>query len=146
MFNDTHQNLFSERDISQWALTWGQFVDHTIGLRDAAGTEQNIGFDSQDPLEDFTNTLGHIPFTRSAAAPGTGVDTPREQVNTIGSYIDASAVYGETDEHLEWLRDGPIDGDMSNNSAYLLLPEGQLPRRDSRGDATSAPAPTRTRP
>jgi hypothetical protein len=139
VFNDTHQNLFSERDVSQWVLTWGQFLYHTIGLRDAAGTEQNIAFGSQDPLEDFTNTLGHIPFTRSAVAPGTGVDTPREQVNTISSYIDAWAVYGGDQARLEWLRDGPVDGDMSNNSAYLLLPDGQLPRRDSRGDATSAP-------
>ncbi|HEX6569577.1 MAG TPA: peroxidase family protein, partial [Acidimicrobiales bacterium] len=139
IFNDTHQNLFSERGVTQWVFAWGQFVDHTIGLRDAAGTEANIPFDGDDPLEEFTNTVGHISFTRSAAAPGTGVDSPREQVNTVSSYVDAWAVYGGSEERLEWLRQGPVDGDLSNNSAYLLLPDGHLPRRDARGDASAAP-------
>jgi hypothetical protein len=91
-------------------------------------------------MEDFTNTLGYIPFKRSAAAPGTGVTNPREQVNTENSFIDAEAVYGTTDERLEWLREGPVDGDLSNNGAKLRLDEdGLLPRRDSLGDAASAP-------
>jgi hypothetical protein len=140
VFNDSHQNLFSERGVSQWVFTWGQFLDHTFGLRDGAGTEQGIAFDGDDPLEEFANTLGEIPFTRSAVAPGTGVDSPREQVNTISSYVDAWAVYGGSEERLEWLREGPVDGDMSNNGAELLLPGGLLPRRDSRGDAATAPA------
>jgi hypothetical protein len=139
VFNDSHQNLFSERGVSQWVFTWGQFLDHTFGLRDGAGTEQGIAFDGDDPLEEFTNTVGEIPFTRSAVAPGTGVDSPREQVNTISSYIDAWAVYGGSEERLEWLRQGPVDGDISNNDAELLLPGGLLPRRDSRGDGDAAP-------
>jgi Animal haem peroxidase len=139
VFNDTHQNLFSERDVTQWVFTWGQFIDHTIGLRDEAGEQSDIPFTGDDPLEEFTNTLGAMPFTRSAATPGTGVDSPRQQTNTVSSYIDAWAVYGGSEERLEWLRDGPVDGDMSNNSALLMLPGDYLPRRDSRGDAGSAP-------
>lgn len=139
IFNDSHQNLFSERGVTQWVFAWGQFIDHTIGRRDETGDEANIPFGADDPLEEFTNTVGHIPFTRSAASTGTGVDRPRQQVNTISSYIDAWAVYGGSDERLEWLRQGPVDGDMSNNSAYLLLPEGNLPRRDERGDPAGAP-------
>ena len=73
IFNDSHQNLFSERGVTQWVFAWGQFIDHTIGRRDEAGDEANIPFGADDPLEEFTNTVGHIPFTRSAAAPGTGV-------------------------------------------------------------------------
>ena len=77
IFNDSHQNLFSERGVTQWVFAWGQFIDHTIGRRDEAGDEANIPFGADDPLEEFTNTVGHIPFTRSAAAPGTGVSSSR---------------------------------------------------------------------
>src|ERR1043166_3477454 len=33
VFNDLGQNLFSENDVSQWGWVWGQFLDHTFGLR-----------------------------------------------------------------------------------------------------------------
>ena len=62
IFNDVSQNLFSENGVSQWGFTWGQFLDHTFGLRDEAGTVANIPFNSGDPLEEFTNTPT-IPFT-----------------------------------------------------------------------------------
>jgi hypothetical protein len=140
VFNDLNQNVFSEGRVSQWGNVWGQFLDHTIGLRDDQGEPQNLPFDAADPLEDFENTLGYIPFTRSAAAPGTGVTNAREQVNTENSFIDAEAVYGSSEERLEWLREGPVDGDMSNNGAKLRLDEdGLLPRRDALGDAGAAP-------
>jgi hypothetical protein len=139
VFNDLHRNIFSEVGVSQWVFAWGQFLDHTIGLRDEAGTSQDIPFDSTDPLEEFTNDLGVLSFTRSAEAPGTGVTSPRETVNTVSSYLEASAVYGDDPTRLEWLREGPVDGDLSNNSATLLLPDQLLPRRDSRDDAATAP-------
>jgi Animal haem peroxidase len=140
IFNDANQNLFSENGISQWGFTWGQFLDHTFGLRDEAGTVANIPFDQGDPLESFTNTLGAIPFTRSAATPGTGVSNARQQTNTVSSYIDAWAVYGGTDTRLDWLREGSNDGNPNNNSARLLLdPNRLLPRRDARGNAATAP-------
>jgi hypothetical protein len=139
VFNDVNQNVFSERDVSRWAFVWGQFLDHTIGLRDDAGEQAPIPFNNKDPLESFTNTLGSIPFARSKAAPGTGATNPRQQINTVSSYIDAWAVYGGTAQRLEWLRAGPVDGNMTNNSASLLLPGGELPRADARGDAATAP-------
>ena len=113
--------------------------DHTFGLRDGReptilSRAQNIPLDSADPIEAFNTTLGVIPFARSNAAPGTGVTSPREQTNTVSSYIDAFAVYSGTAQRLEWLRDGPVDGDLGNNSARLLLPGAYLPRRDTRGD------------
>ncbi|WP_412541792.1 peroxidase family protein [Longispora sp. K20-0274] len=136
VFNDVHQNVFSERGVSQWGFVWGQFIDHTIGLRAENGEPANIGFNGADPLETFTDDLGYIPFTRSKAAPGTGV---RQQVNTVGSYIDLSAVYGDDPVRLDWLRAGTVDGNPTNNSAQLMLPGGFLPTRDSRGDPATAP-------
>lgn len=140
IFNDTNVNVFSERGVTQWGNVWGRFLDHTMGLREENGTAADIPFDSADPLETFTNDLGAIPFTRSAAAPGTGVSNARQQVNTISSYIDAWAVYGGSDARLDWLRDGSQDGNPDNNNATLLMPGGYLPRRDSRGNPAAAPA------
>jgi peroxidase len=141
IFNDESQNLFSENGVTQWAFVWGQFLDHTFGLREAEGGEAApIPFDATDPLEDFINDMGVIDFSRSPAAPGTGEDSAREQLNTVSSSIDAWAVYGGTEERLEWLREGPVDGELSNNSAYLLLTEdGYLPGSGARGDVDTAP-------
>lgn len=143
--SDDHQNLFSERAVSQWGFTWGQFLDHTFGLRlgrapgDPNGQLANIPFNPGDALEEFTNTLGFIPFERSAAAAGTGVTNARQQVNTLSSYIDANPVYGPETSRLEWLREGSLDGNVSNNGARLLMPGNYLPRRDSRGNPALAP-------
>src|SRR5207244_4210087 len=39
VFNDVAQNIFSENTLSQWAWLWGQFLDHTFGLRDETKAE-----------------------------------------------------------------------------------------------------------
>jgi hypothetical protein len=140
VFNDVAQNLFSENGVTQWAFTWGQFLDHMFGLRQAGGETAAISFDPSDPLEDFENDAGSIDFQRTPAAPGTGIDSPREQINTVSSYLDAFGIYGGTAERLEWLLEGPVDGDLSNNGARLLVtPEGYLPRADARGIEADAP-------
>ncbi|MDJ0571642.1 MAG: peroxidase family protein [Pleurocapsa sp. MO_192.B19] len=136
IFNDLHVNLFSENNASHLVFVWGQFLDHTFGLAQGGGEEANIAFDNNDPLEDFRNDFGSIRFNRSES---TIVDGQREQINTVSSFIDGWAIYGGTEARLEWLREGVVDGDLSNNSAKLLLPDGYLPRADARGDHTTAP-------
>jgi|GEM_PF-2298928 len=136
VFNDLHVNLFSENDASHLVFVWGQFLDHTFGLAQGGTESANIGFDNSDPLEDFQNDFGAIRFNRSAS---TIVDGQKEQINTVSSFIDGWAIYGGTEERLEWLREGSVDGDLSNNSAKLLLPDGYLPTADARGDHTTAP-------
>src|SRR5439155_16288374 len=89
--------------------------------------------------EAFTNDLGRIDFGRTPAAKGTGTTTARQEVNTLTSYIDGSGVYGVTNARLEWLRAGPVDDNLANNSASLLLPGGYLPQADARGNAKTAP-------
>jgi peroxidase len=139
VFSDLGQNIFSEHRNTQWAWTWAQFLDHTFGLVQGGTEAANIPFDSKDPLERFTDNLGVVPFTRSAPAPGTGMTNARQQVNTVNSYIDAWPVYGGTDQRLEWLREGSVDGNLGNNGPRLRLPGGYLPTRDSRGDPATAP-------
>jgi hypothetical protein len=143
IFNDVGQNVFSERGASQWVWTWGQFMDHTFGLAQSGEESRPIAFDASDPLEAFRNDVGTMPFTRDARARGSGTSgaNPREQENTVSSYIDAWSIYGGTRARLEWLREGPVDGDMSNNGARLLVsPRGYLPSASARGDAGAAPA------
>jgi hypothetical protein len=139
VFNDTDQDLFSERNVSQFGWTWGQFMDHVFGLAQSGTESSNIPFDANDPLENFRNDFGVIPFTRDAAAPGTGTTNPRQAVNTVSSYIDGFNVYGGTTSRLEWLREGPVDGNINNNGARLLLPNNYLPRATARGNASTAP-------
>ncbi len=134
IFNDTNQNIFTESGVTHWGFVWGQFIDHTIGLRESGDEDMDIDFDPADPLEAFTNDLGDISMTRTAIADGTGVDAPREQVNTISSYIDAWAVYGGDEERLDWLRAGAVDGDPTNNDATLLTENGYLPTGAARPD------------
>ena len=102
-------DLFSERNVSAWAWVWGQFLDHTFGRAEIGSEQAPIPFSSSDPLESFSDTLGYIPFNRDAVAAGTvpGPGNPRQQVNTMGSYIDAASVYGNTQKRLEWMRTGP---------------------------------------
>ena len=40
VFNDVSQNVFSERRVTQWGWTWGQFLDHTFGLREETDRRQ----------------------------------------------------------------------------------------------------------
>ncbi|TME74225.1 MAG: peroxidase [Chloroflexi bacterium] len=142
VFNDIGQNIFSENALTQWAWVWGQFMDHDFGLRDETpGASVPLAFNANDPLETFTNDFAQMSFTRTPAAPGTGTATARQHVNTLSSFIDGSGVYGVTPARLEWLRVGPVDNDLSNNGARLMLtPDGYLPLVTARGDAASAPA------
>src|SRR6266850_1067949 len=138
VFNDIGQNIFSERGVTQWGWIWGQFLDHDIGLRDETSAgPADLLFDARDPLESFVNDLGVISFSRTPAAPGTGVTSPRQQVNTISSYIDASNVYGVTAARDRWLRAGPLANPPG--ATLMLTDKGYLPRRSARGDVAGAP-------
>jgi hypothetical protein len=141
VFNDVNQNIFSENGVTQFAWTWGQFMDHDLGLRDERpDTAANIAFNANDPLETFTNSFGVIAFDRTPAALGTGVTSTRQQINTISSFIDASNVYGVTDARLDWLRVGSNDGNPTNNGARLMLTDQRyLPLAGARGNVATAP-------
>jgi Animal haem peroxidase len=143
IFNEVGVTLFSEGSVSQFGWLWGQFIDHTLGLRDETPAEPaNIPF-VRGGLETFRNDFDSMQFNRTPAAPGTGTGptNPRQQINTVNSFIDGWNIYGGSLSRLEWLRDGLFDGDMTNNDAQMVLINGYLPRGDARGsDPLNPPA------
>jgi hypothetical protein len=133
IFNDVGQNIFSEKGVSQWVWTWGQFLDHTFGLAQAGAMDDPIPTSKTDPLDGFPNDLGAIPFKPDARQGD-------QQVNTVSSYIDGWAVYGGDQQRLDWLRDGAHLVD--DGSGYL--PRGDArpnpPHMDLQGPLTGRPA------
>src|SRR5436305_2079184 len=72
VFDSLGVDLFSERNVSQWAWVWAQFLDHTFGLAQSGADDAAIPVRASDPLESFSDTLRPIPFARDAVALGTG--------------------------------------------------------------------------
>ena len=50
IFNASGVDLFSERNLSQWAWVWGQFLDHTFGLAQGGNETSPITTSATDPL------------------------------------------------------------------------------------------------
>jgi hypothetical protein len=141
IFNSLGVDLFSARYVSQWGWVWGQFLDHTFGLAEAGRQSAPISFNAADPLEGYRSNSATMAFTRDAVAPGSGTSRrdPRAQINTVASYIDASAVYGESRARLDWLLKGPDDGRLADSTPQLMLPGGYLPTARARSAARRAP-------
>eukprot|EP00918_Siedleckia_nematoides_P074983 GHVU01163891.1.p1 GENE.GHVU01163891.1~~GHVU01163891.1.p1 ORF type:complete len:408 (+),score=26.79 GHVU01163891.1:293-1516(+) len=139
-------------------MQWGQFLDHDIDFTPQAVSQArfsdgrfcNETCDSQSPcfpipIADDDPRIRHhrcIGVTRSSAVCGSGMTSVffnsisvREQVNQITSYIDASNVYGSSEEEALHLREfSRFDngflrmGQVLRDSGKGMLPpnDGQL--------------------
>ena len=92
---------------------WGQFLDHDIDLTDGVDPPEpaNITVPEGDPFFDPAGSGGaEIAFNRSIYDPETGnaPGNPRQQVNEITAWIDASNVYGSDEARAGALR--TLDG------------------------------------
>jgi hypothetical protein len=110
---------------SDFLWQWGQFLDHDIDLTD--GTDPSEYADIGVPLGDlFFDPDGTgdqvIPFNRSiyAESTGTGADNPRQQLNEISGWIDASNVYGSDEERAITLRTNDGTGKLKTSEGNLL--------------------------
>ncbi len=111
------ENVTSDARLSHMAMQWGQFLDHDVdhameavsretfetGLT-CSGTcrRQAPCFPVPAPPSDPRVSRGRcLEFTRSGAACGSGATSvffdrvqPREQLNQLTAFVDASQVYG----------------------------------------------------
>lgn len=139
VFDDLGENIHSSRGVTHWGYAWGQFVLHDMS-RGAVGDEAaGLPLDTADPLERFRFDVATIPFARSQPGPEPDATGARTHVNELSSYLDGSGIYGTTPEQLDWLRAGPLDGDPTNNSPYLITDELLLPTAASRPNDPAPP-------
>lgn len=116
---------------SDYLWQWGQFVDHDLDLTEGtdppepAGIEVPAGDAWFDP---FSTGEEVIDLNRSIHDPATGlsVNLPRQQLNEITAWIDASNVYGSDEERAAALR--TLDG-----TGRLAMGEGRMPPFNTAG-------------
>ncbi len=102
------EDVISDRELSAFIYAWGQFIDHDIGLTPTGTSEQvSIEVPQGDPYFDPFGTGTEVISTNRSIydpATGTGVDNPREQINTITAWIDGSMIYGSDETTAAALR------------------------------------------
>ena len=130
MAREVSNGIFDQADsvpntagASDFLWIWGQFLDHDISLTPSSESDADkspmpvpLGDIMFDPTRSGNAT---IDFTRSTydSETGTGADNPREQVNVITTYIDASNVYGS---------DAARQTALRANDGKLLTSHGDL--------------------
>lgn len=140
----------NSRLLSDFAWSFGQFIDHTLDLTPSAVPLEPITIDVAfgDPTEPpggcggGTLTMGGmIPMNRSVFDPqtGTSIANPRQQINTISAFIDADNVYGDSPERARALRTNDGTGRLKTTCG----PDGELPpyNKDGLPNATEGPTP-----
>ncbi|HTQ40057.1 MAG TPA: peroxidase family protein [Pirellulales bacterium] len=111
--------------LSDMVFQWGQFIDHDMDLTNLNTTpveEFDIPIPQGDPTFDPGNTGTQVmQFQRSQYDPatGTGPGNPRQQVNSITSFLDASMVYGSDATRAMALRTG-VGGQLKTSAGNLL--------------------------
>jgi hypothetical protein len=124
---------------SDFLWLWGQFVDHDIDLTDGVDPPEPapiavpLGDAYFDP--DASGDV-EIAFNRSIYDPESGGDwrNPRQQLNEISAWIDASNVYGSNAERSAALRANDGSGALLT-SAGDLLPFNELGLPNAGGDS-----------
>jgi len=117
--------------MSGFAWQWGQFIDHDIDLTHNDASNGTAPIAINDPADPFSP--GPMPFNRSTYDPatGTGPGNPRQQVNDITAWLDASNIYGPSQAAADNLR--TFSGGLLKSSAGNLLPTVTVPNPDPSG-------------
>ncbi|KAJ8313649.1 hypothetical protein KUTeg_008210 [Tegillarca granosa] len=116
-----------ESDYTVMFMAWGQFLDHDMVLTPTSKDSEDLNCclrkkeQTANPVPRIECLPIELPagdkrfknkkcmnFKRSASGPLLGTSCtpePRQQINQITSFIDASNVYGSSEEEVETLRD-----------------------------------------
>lgn len=130
---DQEGDVFTPVRASDYLWQWGQFIDHDLDLTEGAFPAEpaNIPVPTGDEFFDPSGTgTASIELNRSIFEEGTGTSNshPREQLNEINGWIDASNVYGNDDERAEFLRTLDGTGKLKTSEGNLLpFNNGEIP-------------------
>ena len=123
----------SAAGLTDMVWQWGQFLDHDLSLTPEAMPREPLPFaiPEDDPAFDRFRDGPTMALNRSAYDPstGTGPDNPRQQLNAITAFIDASQVYGSSQGRSRALRANDGSGMIrtSNEGRLLLYNQDRLP-------------------
>ena len=137
--NAQSESVPNDRNASDFVWQWGQFLDHDLDLTDGVEPPEsaNIAVPVGDGFFDPNGTgTAVIALNRSLYDPnsGTGTDNPRQQLNEITAWIDASNVYGSDSERALALR--TLDGTgRLRTSTGDLLPFNDVGLANAGGDS-----------
>jgi hypothetical protein len=117
-------SIVNRQRASDVVWQWGQFVDHDMSLTETLGEAEpaHVPVPAGDPFFDPTGTgTAVIGFTRSAYDHETGTTTgnPRQQLNSLTGWIDASNVYGSSESRAAALRTF-TSGELKTSAGELL--------------------------
>lgn len=123
--NAQTESIPSPVSASDYLWQWGQFLDHDLDLTDGvvpaepANVAIPLGDAWFDPGATGTETM---PFNRSIYDTTTGTATvnPRQQLNEITGWIDASNVYGSDVDRSTALRTNDGSGKLRTSAGDLL--------------------------
>ncbi|XP_065214179.1 peroxidasin [Planococcus citri] len=154
-------DITPDEEITHMVMQWGQFLDHDLDHALPSTTlESWEGLDCKKtcaysepcfPMEVPRNDTRIknrrcMDFIRSSAVCGSGTTSvffhklqPRQQLNQLTSYIDASQVYGFIRDRSFLLRDllsdlGLLRGGVVTNGGHVYLPTAGLNEVDCRRD------------
>lgn len=146
-------NVTADEQYTHMLMQWGQFLDHDMDFTVASpstsrfndGTSCRESCENQQPCfpikipedDPRIKRFKCMEFTRSSAVCGSGSTsvffdtiTPRQQINQITSFIDASNVYGSSEKDAYDLRSfeedsGYLKQGMHYKDGKFLLPFNQ---------------------
>jgi hypothetical protein len=115
-------SVTNDREMSDFAYVWGQFLDHDIN-RSTNGSEKfPITVPASDPSFDPAGTGSKtISFSRSNVAAGTGTSTanPRQQTGLVTAFVDGSQIYGSDAARANALRSF-VGGKLRTSDGNML--------------------------
>lgn len=117
----------ASQGLSDYMWVWGQFLDHDFGLTPDIGETIYIPIPQGDAhFDPFGSGQVTIPVHRNLfdLSTGSSIANPRQHINIISSYIDASFVYGDRNARAAWLR--TFTGGKLKVSEGNLLPYNTL--------------------
>jgi len=131
--------IVNELGATDYLWQWGQFLDHDIDLTDGTDPAENVNIavPTGDIFFDPESTgTAVIEFNRSLydKNTGTGTNNPRQQLNEITAWIDASNVYGSDSDRASALRTNDGTGMMKMQNNLLTFNTGGFPNAGGDGD------------